>query len=106
MNESLITPAINDDDQESKLISLAFSQAQKELEEQSASSQVVTHFLRLGSQRAKIELQKLVLENQLLEEKIISERSAQDLSESVQEVIAALKSYTYTPPGEDDAPVF
>lgn len=106
MSETIITPAINDEDQESKLISLAFSQAQKELEEQSASSQVVTHFLRLGSQRAKIELQKLTLENQLLEEKIISERRNQDLSDSVQQVLAALKSYTYTPPGEEDASVF
>jgi hypothetical protein len=106
MSETIITPAINDEDQESKLISLAFSQAQKELEEQSASSQVITHFLRLGSQRAKIELQKLILENQLLEEKIVSERRNQDLSDSVQQVLAALKSYTYTPPGEEDASVF
>jgi len=106
MGENIITPAINDEDQESKLISLAFSQAQKELEDQTASSQVITHFLRLGSQRAKIELKKLTLENQLLEEKIISERRAQDLQETVQEVIAALKSYTYTPPGEADDSVF
>jgi hypothetical protein len=105
MDQTVITPAINDEDQESKLIALAFSQAQKELEQQTASSQVVTHFLRLGSQRAKIELQKLTLENQLLEEKIISERRAQDLSDSVQQVIAALKSYTYTPPGEEDASI-
>jgi len=106
MEEHTMTPAPNDESQENKLIALAFSQAQMELEEQTASSQVVTHFLRLGSQRAKIELQKLTLENQLLEEKILSERSGQDLKESVAEVLAALKSYTYKPPGGEDARLF
>ena len=106
MDQQTITPPLNDESQESKLVALAFSQAKKELENQTASSQVVTHFLRLGSQRAKVELKKLELENKLLEEKILSERSGQELTNMIGEVIAALKSYSYSPPGESDVDVF
>lgn len=106
MAKQSMTPPLNDESQENKLVSLAFQQAKKQLEDQTASSQVVTHFLRLGSQKAKIELKKLELENKLLEEKILSERSGQELTNMLGEVLAALKSYSYVPPGEADVDVF
>ena len=97
-----ITPPSTDEAAETKLIALAFAQAQKELESQTASSQVVSHFLKLGSQRAQVELAKLELENKLLEEKIQAERSGQQINEMFAEVMTALKSYTVSPPGVDD----
>ncbi len=106
MDNPMMTPPLNDESQESKLVALAFRQAKMELENQTASSQVVTHFLRLGSQRAKIELKKLELENKLLEEKILSERSGQELTNMLGEVLAALKSYSYSPPGDSDVDIF
>lgn len=106
MDKKTMTPALNDEAQENKLIALALKQAQAQLEAQTASSQVVTHFLRLGSIKAKIELEKLELENRLLEEKIQAERSGQILNEQFSEVIAALKSYSYMPPGGSDADIF
>jgi hypothetical protein len=105
MDEPTMTPPLNDESQETKLVALAFKQAQEQLEDGSASSQIVTHFLRLGSLRAKIELEKLDLENRLLEEKILAERSGQQLNEMFAEVLAALKSYTYSP-GESDANLY
>ena len=96
------TPSINDAELESKMIDLAISQARKQLEAGTASSQIVTHFLRLGSLRAQVELEKLELENNLLQEKITSEQQGQQLNEMVQEVLAALNSYSYRPPGADD----
>lgn len=101
-----MTPALNDESQENKLIALAFIQAQAQLEERTASSQVVTHFLKLGTRRAKIELEGLRLQNKLLEEKILAERSGQELNNSLAEVLEALKSYSYRPPGEADVDVF
>jgi preprotein translocase subunit SecA len=95
-----MTPPITDEAMESKMVALALQQAQKQLENGTASSQIVTHFLRLGSTRAQIELEELQLKNRLLEEKIASEQSGQRLSEMFQEVLAALKSYSYTPPGD------
>lgn len=106
MTDLSMTPPLNDESQENKLVALAFKQAQGQLEEKTASSQVVTHFLRLGSMKAKVELQKLELENKLLEEKILSERSGMELNNMLNEVLAALKSYSYRPPGEHHADVF
>lgn len=106
MTKREITPPINDEALENKLIELAFRQAQGQLEDGSASSQIVTHFLRLGSIRAKIELEKLELENRLLEEKIQAEQSGQRLNEMFGEVLAALKSYSYAPPGDANEKLF
>lgn len=105
MTKHEMTPPINDEAQETKLVALALNQAQKYLEEGTASSQIVTHFLRLGSIRAQVELEKLELENRLLEEKILAERSGQELNEMFAEVLIALKSYSYSP-GAPDADVY
>jgi hypothetical protein len=106
MTKRTITPPINDEVLENKLVSLAFKQAQSQMEDGTASSQIVTHFLRLGSIKAKIELEKLELENRLLEEKIQAEQSGQKLNEMFGEVLAALKSYSYAPPGDSNENLF
>jgi hypothetical protein len=105
MDEQTMTPPLNDEAQETKLVVLAMKQAQKQLEEGTASSQIITHFLRLGSVKAQVELEKIELENRLLEEKIQAERSGQQLNEMFAEVLAALKSYTYSP-GDVDANLY
>ncbi len=106
MTKKNMTPPLNDEAQETKLVALALKQAQLHLEEGTASSQIVTHFLRLGSIRAQVELEKLELENRLLEEKILAERSGQQLNEMFGEVLAALKSYSYAAPGDPNVNVF
>ena len=106
MAKQNMTPPLNDEAQETKLVALALKQAQSHLEEGTASSQIVTHFLRLGSIRAQVELEKLELENRLLEEKILAERSGQQLNEMFGEVLAALKSYSYAAPGDPNANVY
>lgn len=106
MTKKTMTPPLTDEAQETKLVSLALQQAQIQLEEGTASSQIVTHFLRLGSIKAQVELEKLELENKLLEEKILAERSGQQLNEMFTEVLAALKSYSYSPGGVDNENIF
>lgn len=106
MEEQGMTPALNDESQENKLVALAFIQAQSQLEERTASSQVVTHFLKLGTKKAKVELENLKLQNKLLEEKILAERSGLELNSMLSEVLEALKNYSYRPPGEADVNVF
>lgn len=106
MPKQTITPPINDEALENKLVSLAFAQAKAQMEEGEASSQIVTHFLRLGSVKAHIELEKLELENRLLEEKIQAEQAGQKLNEMFGEVLAALKSYSYAPPGDSNENLF
>lgn len=106
MENYKMTPPINDESQETKLVSLAMKQAQERLENGTASSQMVTHFLRLGSIKAQVELEQLKLQNQLLEAKIKSEESGQEINRMVGEVLRALKSYSGQSFGEDDGDIY
>ena len=100
MTKQTMTPAITDEAMENKLVALALKQAQGQLEEGTASSQIMTHFLKLGSLRHQVELEKIRLDSKLVEEKILAERSGQQSNEMMVEVLEALKSYSYSPPGE------
>lgn len=95
-------PPRTDAEWENQLISLALKQAQNQMEEGTASSQVLTHFLRLGSKRADVELKKLELESRLIEEKIASEQKGQQVAEMMTDVLDAIRSYSYIPPSERD----
>ena len=106
MDKLSMTPPLTDEAGEKKLIALALRQAQKQLEDGTATSQVITHFLKISSVRSQIEVQRLKLENQLLEEKILAEKAGQQVKEAVAEVLEALKSYSYTPPGDRDVDIF
>lgn len=106
MAKQILTPPIDDIGMENKLISLALQQAEDQLKAGTASSQIITHFLRLGSQRALVEQAKIELETELLKEKIRSEQTGQQMSEMVAEVLTALRSYSYVPPGEKDVDVY
>jgi len=102
VDEFFITPPFDDDDYTKKLIALAYSQAAQELEKGSASSQIVTHFLRLGAPETILKNEQMELQNQLLVEKIKSERESQKVAGMVDDVLKALRSYMYIPPGAAD----
>ena len=97
-NETLMAPALTDESMESKLIALAMEQAAAEMEAGTASSQIVTHFLRLGSRRAEVELAKLTLESELIQERIKSERKGQEMAEQLTLVIQAMETYSAPAP--------
>lgn len=93
-------PAVSPDAREKQLIGLAVDLAEKQLAEGTASSQVIVHYLRLGSMREKLEREKLEQENKLLRAKKEALESARRVEELYSEAIAAFKSYL--PTGEDD----
>lgn len=59
-------PAISPEERENQLVSLAYDLAEKQIRDGTASSQVLTQFLKLGSSREKKEQAKLETENALL----------------------------------------
>lgn len=95
-----VTPPTNVSGLENKLIALTMSQVERELVEGTASSQVLTHFLRLATEKQKAEVKKMELESKLLEAKIEGMKQAAKIEEVKKEVIAALKSYS--PPVYND----
>jgi uncharacterized protein YcaQ len=87
---------------ENQLISLAVDLAEKQLAEGTASAQVITHYLRLGTTRAKLEKEKLRRENQLLAAKTESLQSAQRTEELYKEALISMRTYKGEEIGEDE----
>ena len=62
-------PALTPESRENQLISLAVDLVEQRLREGTASSQETTHFLKLGSTKSKLELEKLKGESELINRK-------------------------------------
>lgn len=87
-------PATNPEARENQLIALAVDLAERQLREGTASSQVITHYLKLGSSRADLEKEKLRKENALLTAKTESLESAKRIEELYNEALKAMKNYS------------
>ena len=87
-------PATTIEGRENQLISLAIDLAEKQLQEGTASSQVITHYLKLGSTKERLEKEKLEKENELLAAKTESIQSAKRVEELYQEALNAMKTYS------------
>lgn len=64
------------------------------MREGTASSQVICHYLKLGSIEKSLELEKLRNENKLLKAKTEALEQATEASTSYKEVIDAIKLYS------------
>lgn len=93
-------PAINPDVRESQMISLAIDLAEKQLREGKASSQVITHYLKLGSSKERLEREKLEKENALLRAKAEMIESTKRSEEFYEKALKAFK--TYAGQGDED----
>lgn len=83
---------------ENQLIAAAFDLAEKQIRNGTASSQVVTHYLKLGSSREKLEQERLRGEVSLNETKIATLQSQKKVEEMYGAALAAMRSYA----GQDD----
>lgn len=86
-------PATNIEARENQMIALAVDLAEKQLEEGTASSQVITHYLKLATTRERLEKEKLKAENELLKAKTESLQSASRLEELYKNAVSAMRSY-------------
>lgn len=86
-------PATTEEHRENQLVSLAIDLAEKQLEAGTASSQVITHYLKLGSTREKLEQERLMRENELLNSKVEMMASAKRIEELYAEALNAMRSY-------------
>lgn len=96
-------PALTPEANESYMINLAMKAAEQQLLDGTASSQVITHFLKLGTAKAQLELEKLKRENTLLEAKTDAIHSAEDSKELYENALNAMRSYSgFGEPGDPD----
>ncbi len=87
-------PAITPEARENQMIHLAVELAEKQLEKGTASSQVITHFLKLGSSKERIEKEILERQRELIEAKTDALKSARRVEELYADALTAMRSYS------------
>ncbi len=97
-----IRPAATPEGRENQLVAMAMNLAEQQLEDGTASSQVITHFLKLGTEKAKLERAKLEHENKLLEAKTESIQSAKRSEELFERALKAMSDYRGSYMGDDN----
>ena len=90
-------PALSPEARENQLVSLAVDLAEKQLRDGSASSQVITHYLKLGSTKEKIEKEILEKQKELIEAKTQNLQSAKRV-----EALNAMRHYSGSGGDEDE----
>ena len=89
-----IRPALTPEARENQMISLAVDLAERQLQEGTASSQVITHYLKLGSTRERLERERLEEENKLLKARTEQIQSMKRVEELYEEAIKAMRNYS------------
>lgn len=97
-----LRPALTEEGRENQLIALAYDEVERRIRNHTASSQETTHFLKLGSSKAKLELEKLRKENELLMAKTEALKSAKRSEELFAEAIKAFGEYSGRSVGTGD----
>ena len=87
--KSSMRPALTPEARENQLIYLATNLAEQQLRDGTASSQVITHYLKLGSSKEKIEKQK-----ELISAKTESLQSSKRIEELYANAIKAMQKYS------------
>ena len=86
-------PGKTPQDREDQLISMAIDLAEKQILKGTASATVMTHFLKLGSEKEKLERERLRRENELLKARVESLQSAKRVEELYSKALEAMRSY-------------
>jgi hypothetical protein len=86
-------PATTPEQRENQLIALAADLAERQMRDGTASSQIITHYLKLGSTREELEKDRLRIENELAKAKIEAMASASRMEELYAEAIDAMRGY-------------
>ena len=87
-------PALTPEARENQLVSLAVDLAEKQLIEGVASSQVITHYLKLGSTKDRIEKEILEKRKDLIEAKTQALQSAKKIEELYANALEAMRDYS------------
>lgn len=101
---TILTAAFTPEARENQLISLAVDLAERQLREGTASSQVITHYLKLGSTKERMEKEMMQEQIKLLTAKTEALQSAKHVEELYTEAIAAFRRYNgqYDDAGYDE----
>ena len=86
-------PALTPEARENKMRSLAMDLAEQQLRDGTASSQLITEFVKRGSTKARLEKEILAEQKELMAAKTENLRSAQRIEELYADAIKAMRNY-------------
>lgn len=95
-------PATTPEDRENEMIALAYDVAERQMKDGSASSQVITQFLKLGSSRERLEQARLESDARLAEAKMKSIESQERTEQMYKKALDAMRTYAGHPLPEED----
>ena len=87
-------PARTPEGRENQLVSAAMDLAEQQIRDGTASSQVITHYLRLGTEKYKLEQKKLEADTKLSLAKVEAAETNKVLEEKYDRAIAAMRTYS------------
>lgn len=93
-----ISPAMSTEGHDNRMISLANKCAEEQLRKGTASSQIICHYLKMGSEKERLAIEKERAELDLLRAKTKSIESADKMNEMFAEALKVFSSYR----GEDN----
>lgn len=95
-------PALTPEARENQMISLAVDLAEQQLRDGTASSQVITHFLKLGSTKERIEKEILEKQKSLIDAKTKTLQSTEKMEALYEKALSAFRGYSGQESDEDD----
>lgn len=87
-------PALTPEAQENMLIALAMDRAEEQLRNGTASQQLIVHFLRLATEKDRLERAQLEKKNALLEAKTEQIKTAESVASLYADAIKAMRDYS------------
>lgn len=87
------SPPLSQEARETRIISMAMDLAEERIRNGTASAQEVTYWLRLGSQRDKLEREMMEAKNELLLAKTEAIKAAEKTEQLYAEAIKAFRMY-------------
>lgn len=94
-------PALSPEARENQLVALAVNLAEQQLRDGTASSQVITHYLKLGSSKEKLEREILKEQKKLIEAKTENLQSTKRIEELYESAMKAMRQYDGTGGGDE-----
>lgn len=94
-------PATTPEGQETHMVAIAVQLAEQQILAGTASAQVISHYLKLGSSRERLEQERLSRENELLVAKVEQLASMGRIEELYEKAIGAMNVYSGRSPAPD-----
>lgn len=94
VSNSNVVPATTPEAQESRMISYAVNLAEQQLRDGTASAQIITHYLKLATQKSKLEEESIRADLELKKAKTEALQSAKKMEELYSEAIKQMRIYS------------